>query len=127
MPKWLCKLYLTITRFCMSFRQRNRIHIGSEIYHIPTGNVMFVNDCNMFKDGVQYFSAVAPSKRLYLNKISRMDIEKMPGWKNWWYNSTAWWRWYKHNWLEMDMNAMSKRQPLRSIFVLGKERATARR
>lgn len=131
MPKWICRLYLTITRFCMSFRQRKKIHIGTKVYYTKHGNCisMVITDAGMIDgSGIKYFSArTMHGDHLYFNKISRMDIEKIPGWENWWYNATAWWRWYKHCWLEMDINAMSDGQELRSIFVLGKNKATARR
>lgn len=123
----LFKLYLTITRFMMSFRQRNRYHIGTRIYHTPTGRVMYITDCNNYIRGVQYFKLRSNDDGKVFNKVSRLDIEKIPDVKNWWHDSTAWWRWYKACWLEMDAKSMARGEQPRSVYVLGKDRATAKR
>lgn len=122
------KLYLTVTRFLMSFRQRNRIHIGTEVYHIPTGRRMYVSDCNhiQWNTGERLYSLVSPIDRKHIDAV-KGEIERMPGFENWLYNATYWWGWYKQNWLDIDAKEMVKGKQPRSIYVVGKDRATAKR
>lgn len=124
------KLYLTITRFLMSFRQRNTYHIGTMVYHIPTGRVMYVSQGFMYYDyktGIKSCKLRSPKDGKIFNYVTKDDIQLMPGFKNWWYNATAWWGWYKQNWLEMDARAKADGQQLRSVYILGKDVATAKR
>lgn len=124
------KLYLTVTRFLMSFRQRNTYHLGSMVYHIPTGRIMYVSQGFIYYDhktGIRSCKLRSPTDGIIFNNVTKDDIMLMSGFKNRLYNATAWWCWYKQCWLDIDAKAMARGEQPRSIYVLGKARATAKR
>ena len=124
------KLYLTVTRFLMSFRQRNTYHIGIMVYHIPTGRIMEVSQGFTYYDYKTCIKSCvlrSPTDGKIFNHVAKDDIQLMPGFKNWWNNATAWWRWYKREWLNTDAQCKTDGQQLRSVYVLGKDAATAKR
>lgn len=119
--------YLSVTRFLMSFRQRNKIHLGTMVYHHETGRVMYVSQANRYRrTGERLYSLTSPYDRVII-VATRTQFEKMPGCKNWWYNATSWWHWYRQCWLKMDARAKANGKQFRSVHTLGKDRATAKR
>lgn len=126
----LCKLYLTITRFFISFRQVGWYHIGT---HVRFRNVEYtIENLNRYDRFGRIYTLVRvrrPKTAVYIVPISARETEiiKVMTFENIWYDAVYWWKWYKLNWLSLDARAMSRDQTLSSIKVLGRDRALGRK
>lgn len=126
----LCKLYLTITRFIISFRQIGRHHLGTHV--LFRGIECVIVDLNSYDRFGQIFTLNRvrnPKMIVYPMPIKARETEltKVMTFNNIWHDATYWWKWYKQNWLSLDTRAMARNQTLSSIKVLGRNRALGRK
>lgn len=126
----LCKLYLTITRFIISFRQIGQYHIGTRVWF--RGDEYIISNANTRDRFGQLYALTRvnrPKLTVYTPPTYARETElaKVVTIKNIWHDATYWWGWYTRNWLSLDSRAMSRDQTLSSIKVLGRDRALGRK
>lgn len=125
-PKPLARLYLTVTRHLMSFRQRNAIQIGSEVYHLTTGRralVAVIKESYSSDETTKYVLYCKNDRKRIVAEEN--DVILISSLWNRLSNSLIWWDWYKDQWLEADVDSLSKGQGIQSVDILGKYKAHA--
>lgn len=113
----LCRIYLIITRFCISLTKIRHIHVGTMVrYRWTTGYVgnRYVRPGD--KTVMYTVHLVVPRKTICAHN---REIRKVLSLKNILHDATYWWSWYKKCWLDLDALAMSRGNELPSVSILG--------
>ena len=102
----LTALKLAIPKFFKGIKEFNEPHIGTYV-KLRDGSKFFVNNANKYRciDGIQhkYYDLVScdESRTSIESEKSEFYVVKTP--KNLWWNATSYYRWWLHNWVDIDI------------------------
>lgn len=120
----LCKFYLTVTRFIISLTKTREVYLGTRVMY--NKREYSVSNCNSYIRGEQIFK-LSNAHFPFPVYAKRSEFYKSRDFDNLIHDATAWWNWYKHNWLELDARSMERFDQLSSIRALGKRKAKGKR
>lgn len=131
--KFIFKSYLTITRMFFSIRQINRCHCGTKV--ITPSGMVGICLCGYFgTDGSDNITLAMRwrivnhcNRKIVEKLILEEDLIKVISFENLRIGLFSWWKWYKNNWLDIDVRCMLEKRPLSSVEVSGKKASHGRR
>lgn len=119
--KTLVTLYLIITRSFFSFLGVNRIHHGTQVIFAhkrwKTVKIAESNPC------LKWVIRNEGDWSEYQYPVSERKLVIASTWYNLKHNSTAFWNYYKKNWLQKDIYSILHNGYILSIHCVGKDAA----
>lgn len=124
--KALVTLYLVITRCFFSFLGINRIHRWTQVIFVKNKKrykTIYLSSAWRVRDKRKWYIRSEDNWKAYHYAVPESNLTIAPTWYNLKHNSTAFWNYYKKNWLQKDIYSILHNGYILSIHCVGKDAA----
>lgn len=117
--RFFARIYLSVTRFILSFRQIKHCHLGTRVIYKEEVWTIY----QFARRGNRHIYKISKGPRQFRHNqtttVTSFDVYKERSLYNLTHDALYWWNWYKHNWLKIDTYTLADKGHIASIKALG--------
>ena len=117
--RFFARIYLSVTRFVLSFRQIKHCHLGTRVIYKEEVWTIY----QFSRRGNRYIYKISRGPRQFRHNqtttVTSFDVYKERSVYNLIHDALYWWNWYKRNWLGIDIRSLTSKGHIKSIEILG--------